>query len=47
MSAHVLIIALPDDYIEHGNVALLKHETGIDEESVLKRIITEYAGLCQ
>ncbi|MBR6452871.1 MAG: 1-deoxy-D-xylulose-5-phosphate synthase [Lachnospiraceae bacterium] len=47
LDAHVLIIALPDDYIEHGNVALLKHETGIDEESVLKRIITEYAGLCQ
>ena len=42
----VLVIALPDDYIEHGNVELLKHETGIDDDSVLKRIITEYAGLC-
>ncbi|MBR4168636.1 MAG: 1-deoxy-D-xylulose-5-phosphate synthase [Lachnospiraceae bacterium] len=41
----VLVIALPDDYIEHGNVELLKHETGVDEEQVLKRIITEYAGL--
>ena len=41
----VAVVALPDDYIEHGNVDLLKKETGIDEESVLKRVITEYAGL--
>ncbi len=41
----VAVVALPDDYIEHGNVELLKKETGIDEESVLKRVITEYAGL--
>lgn len=41
----ILNIALPDDYIEHGNVEVLRKETGIDEESVLKQIITAYTGL--
>ena len=40
--SRILNIALPDDYIEHGNVDLLKQETGIDKESVVKRVITEY-----
>ena len=26
-------LALPDDYVEHGNVDLLKHDTGCYEES--------------
>lgn len=43
LSTRVMTIALPDDYIEHGNVELLKKETGIDPENVVKRIITEYA----
>ena len=34
----VLNVALPDDYVEHGNVDLLKQEIGIDKESILKRI---------
>ena len=38
----VLQITLPDDYIEHGNVDLLKKEAGIDAESVFKRIIAGY-----
>ncbi|MFT3985008.1 MAG: 1-deoxy-D-xylulose-5-phosphate synthase [Lachnospiraceae bacterium] len=41
----VLIISLPDDYIEHGNVELLKQEVGIDKDTIIKRIITEYAGV--
>lgn len=40
--SRILNIALPDDYIEHGNVELLKKETGIDAESIIKRVITEY-----
>lgn len=31
-------VALPDVYVEHGNVEILKKETGIDKESILKRI---------
>mgnify|MGYP000828825244 CR=1 FL=1 len=38
----VLNIALPDEYVEHGNVALLYEEVGIDAESVTKRIIEKY-----
>ena len=38
----VLNVALPDDYVEHGNVALLYEEVGIDAESVTKRIIEKY-----
>ena len=40
----VLNIALPDEYVEHGNVDLLRKETCIDEDSVVKKIIACYAG---
>ena len=43
LPSRVMSIALPDDYIEHGSVELLKKETGIDSDSIVKRIITEYA----
>jgi 1-deoxy-D-xylulose-5-phosphate synthase len=38
----VMQIALPDEYIEHGNVELLKSEALIDAESIVKRIIARY-----
>lgn len=38
----VLQIALPDDYIEHGNVDLLKQEACVDAASVFKKIIAQY-----
>lgn len=38
----VLQVALPDDYIEHGNVEVLKQEACIDAESVFKRIVAQY-----
>lgn len=37
----VIQIALPDDYIEHGNVDVLKAEACVDAESIFKRIIPE------
>lgn len=40
----VINVTLPDDYIEHGNVDVLKKETGIDEESIFRRIVGEYIG---
>ncbi|MDD3794486.1 MAG: 1-deoxy-D-xylulose-5-phosphate synthase [Lachnospiraceae bacterium] len=40
-------ITLPDDYVEHGNVELLKTETCIDANAILKRIIAEYVGMQQ
>lgn len=38
-------IALPDDYIEHGNVDILKHEAGIDAEAVFDRIMETIADM--
>ena len=38
LPVRILTIAVPDEYVEHGNVDLLKQEIGIDKESILKRI---------
>lgn len=37
----VMNIALPDEYIEHGNVDILKREAGIDKDTITEKIITE------
>ncbi len=42
LDCDVLIIALPDDYVEHGNVDILKQEVGIDTESIVTKVITRY-----
>ena len=39
---HVIQVALPDAYVEHGNVSLLREMLGIDSDSVIKRIFAEY-----
>ncbi len=36
-----LSIALPDAYVEHGNVELLKKEIGIDAESIAEKICSK------
>ena len=38
----VLGIAIPDEYVEHGNVELLKQETGIDAATVEEKVIAAY-----
>ena len=35
----VLCISIPDEYVEHGNVELLKREVGIDADSIVERIV--------
>lgn len=42
LDTRVLNIGIPDDYVEHGNVDVLRHEVGLDEEVIVKQIITEY-----
>lgn len=42
---HILNIALPDEYIEHGSVDVLRREVMLDSGSIVKQIITAYAGL--
>lgn len=39
LNVKVINIALPDDYVEHGNVALLAKEVGIDAISIADRIM--------
>ena len=43
----VISVALPDDYVEHGNVEVLKKETCVDADSIVKRILASYVGLGQ
>lgn len=38
----LLSIAIPDEYVEHGNVNLLYQELGIDADCVTKRVVTAY-----
>ncbi len=45
LTLQVLNIAISDDYVEHGNVDLLRKEVGIDADTVTKRILTEYIGM--
>ncbi len=45
LSFEVLNIALPDMYVEHGNVDILKQEIGVDPDSITKRVISRYVGL--
>lgn len=35
----VLNIAIPDEYVEHGNVDILRHEVGIDADTIVERTI--------
>lgn len=42
-SCRLLSIAIPDEYVEHGNVGLLYQEVGIDADTIVKRIVTAYA----
>lgn len=41
----VEIVAIPDEYVEHGNVDILKKEVGVDPDSIVKRIVASYVGL--
>ena len=45
LDAEVLTVAIPDEYVEHGNVDILKKEVGIDAETVVNRVMAVYAEL--
>ena len=38
-SMGVLSICVPDEYVEHGNVELLRKEIGIDADSIVEKIV--------
>jgi 1-deoxy-D-xylulose-5-phosphate synthase len=37
----LLSIAIPDEYVEHGNVEILKKEIGIDNQTIVEKILKE------
>lgn len=39
--AEIINVAVPDMYVEHGNVDLLKKEIGLDADFILKRILDQ------
>ena len=43
LNVKVLAITLPDAYVEHGNVELLKKEVGLDTETIVSKIRSAYA----
>ena len=43
----VLNIALPDEYVEHGSVSILKAEAGIDVDSVVSKVENAYKNILQ
>ena len=45
LDVKVLNIALPDDYVEHGNVSILKKEEGIDAAGVADRVLSFYTNI--
>lgn len=42
LDVHVCNIGISDDYVEHGNVEMLRRETGLDRDMIVKRIVTDY-----
>ena len=42
LDCQFLSVSLPDAYVEHGNVDLLKEEIGIDSDSIWKKVVTCY-----
>lgn len=45
MDINVLNIAIPDEYIEHGNVDILRKEVGIDTDTIVARTLERYERL--
>ena len=43
-TTRVINIGISDEYVEHGNVDFLRHETGIDTDSIVTKILAEYIG---
>jgi len=44
---HVRTIGIPDEYVEQGNVDLLRLEVGLNAEEIIATVIADYIGECQ
>ena len=45
LPVQVLTLGIPDEYVEHGNIDILRKEIMLDEDSIVKQIVTQYVGL--
>ncbi len=45
VSTQVLGITIPDEYVEHGNVELLKQEIGIDAHSIVEKVRAKHQSI--
>jgi 1-deoxy-D-xylulose-5-phosphate synthase len=42
LGVRVLNLGISDEYVEHGNIDILRSEVGLDCASIVRQIITEY-----
>ena len=47
LNVKVRNIGIPDEYVEHGNVEVLRREVGLTPEVIVKQIITDYAAVIE
>ena len=47
LNVKVRTIGIPDEYVEHGNVEVLRREVGLTPEVIVKQIITDYAAIVE
>lgn len=44
---HVLNIGIPDEFVEHGSVEILRREVGLEKETIAKQIVDLYAEIIE
>lgn len=42
LNVHVRNIGISDDYVEHGNVEILRKEVGLDCDMIVKQVLSDY-----
>ena len=42
LDVHVRNIGISDEYVEHGNVEVLRKEVGLDRDAIVKQTISDY-----
>ena len=47
LNVKVRMIGIPDEYVEHGNVEVLRREEGLTPEVIVKKVITDYAAMVE
>ena len=41
----VCTIGISDDYVEHGNVDILRRESGVDRDSIIAKVLNRWANV--